>query len=270
MDSKRTIFRNVIFIVFIILVTIKLDYNEDNSRDVPPFFESWWAVFTPVWFILGISFCYSCCCGDTANFSDEVDEAENSTDEHTSANLKVPVERTTDDSDDKNELLHDNSNVVPLSNTKSSDNETCMSHAPASATLPEVRDNAVEKEDTGSGGVSDLPHPEEAKTESEVEDDKANVYLQQSSANNSPGICLQILVIATTLIFCAKLQHDEDSSDDDSFSSFWIAFPLLFFPVSIIKVYLLHNINMYSFLVHLLGWAISLFHGLFYLRCKRK
>lgn len=226
----------MVFLIFIVLVTLKLDYEEGSIDYLSPFFDSWWAVFSPIWFILGFSFCYTCFCGDASDFAEVHDDDDNplKTEEDISTNIVDEAISTPKKSDD-DQAEQPHSDPIPLSNQKKEKSRDPAS-APKQSTSSESANNPESKvadsEDTGSGGVSDLPHPEEAKSDTYAEEDNPSRYFVQGSSN-SPGLCLQVLVIATTLIFCAKLDHDQKSTDDTSFSSFWIAVPLLFFPVSV-------------------------------------
>ena len=65
---------SIVHIVILLLVAIKLDYQESDD-DVPNFFESWWTVFIPVWIVLGFNLFVSCCFGETSA-EDAIDEEE--------------------------------------------------------------------------------------------------------------------------------------------------------------------------------------------------
>lgn len=73
---------------------------------------------------------------------------------------------------------------------------------------------------------------EEAKQETFDEEEMNAENFGEHYSSRNGNCCNQLLVIATVVIFVAKLEYDVGPGSNDGFSAFWVAFPLLFFPVS--------------------------------------
>uniref|UniRef100_A0A7S2LIA3 J domain-containing protein n=1 Tax=Leptocylindrus danicus TaxID=163516 RepID=A0A7S2LIA3_9STRA len=228
--ARQSILIDIIRIVFLVLVNLKLDFDK-NDEDSPDFFDSWWAVFTPVWVALGLSFCFTCFCSGGADPS--------LYEEQSTENYSPTPE--TDDSKDSQPQNDDAPvvNTTPDPETQKIDGSLAKSsvknekNSPSEETVNPVSAEMNEASSTGSGGVADLPHPEEAKQDSSEEKEMNEENFGEQYSSRSGNCCNQLLIIATAIIFVAKLEYDEGPGSNDGFSAFWVAFPLLFLPAGI-------------------------------------
>jgi len=74
---------------------------------------------------------------------------------------------------------------------------------------------------------------EEAKQDSSEEKEMNEENFGEQYSSRSGNCCNQLLIIATAIIFVAKLEYDNGPGSNDGFSAFWVAFPLLFLPAGI-------------------------------------
>lgn len=238
-EAKRSLIKNMVYALFISLVAIKLDKASD------PFFDSWWAVFTPIWVLFAYTCCSSCCFEDSADeyivndgvvnedcSSDYIvkNDKDNEEDEAKSSEVKPGSDDVNPDADAS---PRENSKINRTNQFESNDGSDRKTNFKTSYESQENKSNVPSEpveQSSFAQGESSLPHYEEVKSENENMNANTS-YIENGS--RSSGVCSQLLMLATLLIFCAKLQHDQDNSDNESFSAFWIAVPLLFFPAGL-------------------------------------